>query len=54
MGIEVKPVAGEYVIYNGNQFVMKFKRKENANYVAKMLRNVKSKDVYGYVFYKSE
>lgn len=50
MGIEVRPVAGEYAIYNGNQFVMKFKRKENAELIANLMREVKVKDVRGYIY----
>ena len=52
MGIEVKSVAGEYVIYNGNQYVMKFNRRENAEIVAKLMQEVKAKDVRGYLYKK--
>lgn len=50
MGIEVKVVAGEYVIYNGNQYVMKFNRKENAEYVANLIKEVRYKDIKGYKY----
>ena len=50
MGIEVKPIAGEYVIYYGNQYVMKFNRKENAVFVANLIKSVKEKDFRGYIY----
>jgi len=50
MGIEVKTVAGEYAIYNGNQYLIKFNRKENAEYVANIIKDVKTKDVRGYKY----
>lgn len=54
MGIEVKVVAGDYVIYNGNQYVMKFNRKENAEFVARIIKEVRLKDIKGYKYKTGE
>ena len=53
MGIEVRPIAGEYAIYNGNQYVIKFNRKENAEIVARLIQDVKIKDVKGYLYHQN-
>ena len=46
----VEPIANGYAVYYDKNYLMLFNRKENAEYVAKMIEKVKIRDIKNYKF----